>query len=73
MAAWASAASQKALSGPARGPHGQHGGSQPGPAGQVLRAYPPRRPVHLGAGRAARRSEAWGSGGQVLVAAGAWR
>jgi hypothetical protein len=48
MAAWASAASQKALSGPARGPHGQHGGSQPGPAGQVLRAYPPRRPVHLG-------------------------
>ena len=40
--------SQKALSGPARGPHGQHGGNQPGPAGQVLRAYPPRRSVHPG-------------------------
>jgi hypothetical protein len=66
--------SRKALSGPARGPHGRHGGSRPGPAGQVLRAYPPRRPVHpasaapvrnlarAGAGRAARRPEARGAG-----------
>ena len=38
--------SQKALGGPARGPHGQHGANQPGPAGQVLGACPPRRAMH---------------------------
>jgi hypothetical protein len=36
----------KALSGPAREPHGQHGGNQPGPAGQVPSASPLQRPVH---------------------------
>jgi hypothetical protein len=42
---------RRALTGPARGPHGQHGGNQPGPAGQVLASLPAlaaRTPVRQG-------------------------